>query len=398
VRTRWQRGVWLTTLVSSLAVGAQTPPGHDASLARLVEVDRQLRSAPRPDPDSWEIPAPLAELHARWIDAFTAWLDGQLNARDPDPRLALSAELRHAVCDLRVTRREPFLVVEVELRMGWACDRLLLVYQVERGRPRRVVRLSALRAREVFEPEWERAPVTDMSDLLSTLAWALGGARDAPFLLVAYHPLQPASNWHTLHWAALDLDGHDTPFTRDHASMLVNGRDPAFRLSAHADGFTLEYTTEQGLDAGRWSRDVRRRFTVERALVTEEGSGATEPLGFVSAWTLAPEERAAAWSTPATLDWRDEVRALVHEVAPEFGRIWVDRCPPDERRWVVELRFDPSPLAEEPVVEPDIDALFFTIARRGRDFRMLEVGPEPLDPGVAVDLASCAEALPKGDR
>ncbi len=196
----------------------------------------------------------------------------------------------------------------------------------------------------------------------------------------------------------MDLDGHDTPFTRGHASMLVNGRDPAFRLSADADGFTLEYTTEQGLDAGRWARDVRRRFTVEGALVTEQGSGATEPLGFVSAWTLAPEERAAAWSAPATLGWRDEVRALAHQVAPEFDRTWVDRCPPDEQRWVVELRFDPAPLAEGADVDPDLPALFFTIVRRGTDFHMLAVGPEPLDPGVAVDLASCAEAVPKGDR
>ncbi len=47
MRTGWRHGAWLAALVSSLATGAQAAPDPDAPLARLVEVDRQLRLRPR---------------------------------------------------------------------------------------------------------------------------------------------------------------------------------------------------------------------------------------------------------------------------------------------------------------------------------------------------------------
>ncbi len=272
---------------------------------------------------------------------------------------------------IEVTFEGDFVAIVAEPAVGFTADRALFLFRrLPSGGLAVAGRFTALEARRLFG-EQAGPPLEEIGDLTATLEFSLGNGK-SPFLLVAYYPLQQSSNWHALRWAVLAADGSGKILAQGEESLLVKG-EPVFEAKATATGFTLAYTTDEGLDNGYWARDVRRRFAVRGEEVVEEGSGSGGP-----AWIrlrLGPgrSRPGRKLEQPGSDGLARAAARALDGTYTEYGRAWVDACPPRDRRWVIEVKIDTF---EGGGKAPPYESLFLTVEPRGDDFRMLAAGTE----------------------
>jgi hypothetical protein len=183
--------------------------------------------------------------------------------------------------------------------------------------------------------------------------------------------------------------------SEDCFELGLDGRRPwisyqgAPGLAAISSGFTI--------------RSARRRFLVSAADAEEDGPPAGGARSLVDAWIDAPWEQARTWTASPGLEPRHrELAQLAANADVEFGRTWVEACPPGAGREVVELEVGPphgdpisSAAGPRPRTECDPAALtlFLSVDAVDGVSRLLAIS-DRLPPGL-VDLATCQGPAPR---
>ena len=174
--------------------------------------------------------------------------------------------------------------------------------------------------------------------------------------------------------------------------MLARGSAGAFQCSEGCFELGLDgrrpwiaYEGAPGLVAigsGFTTRTARRRFRVGAADAEEDGPPAIGGRGVVDAWIDAPWEQARAWTASPGLEARHrELARRAAEADVEFGRTWVEGCPPGSGREVVELEVG------RPPGDPAARTLFVSVDTVDGASRLLAISDHPTQ-GL-VDLATC---------
>lgn len=174
-----------------------------------------------------------------------------------------------------------------------------------------------------------------------------------------------SSNWQQIHYRAFRPGGdplHPQRFFAENETIFIS---EGFELSVEADRFRVEFSGHQDLDAGILIRSYIRAYQVAGTKARRIGPLAAEERGFIDEWISLPWEIAARWTVQSKREslrpWHDRLQKRVEDVYTEFDE---SRSCGTSRSQVI-LGLDPderlNPLPRE---------LFFTVLRRGDDFRM----------------------------
>lgn len=416
-------------LIPTIAFAASPVEETKPPLARLAETAAQLAAIPaetdRDDPwaEVFEVPPAAGELHRRFKDRFGEYLDSWLIANGSSGptgkvREGLWTPLRAAGVETRLRRHDAaplgaketddrnwfgrvyglevarpdghphLLAVTLELSLGAGTDTTLYLVETKNGRARRVLEWSSEQALALDDSTRGTATLPGAERGLDYFQCRVS-PRDQDgqfFVLAGWVAPRNVSNWGWLQWVILRPGAAaDRPAVLTHGSdSAFNCFDECFSLSLDGSLVTVEYTGAQGLDAGRHSRTMRHRIRVVGDHAEEIGPTAVEPHGFVADWANAEWNRAQDWSNPANTalaEWHS--RALRDDPYTEFGRHWVDACPPATSVEVVELLLTPDEGAER--------SLCFRLTVEGESFRLEDVSEQPPGGEGWTEISACPD-------
>jgi hypothetical protein len=412
------RFIWLAgLLIPTITFAAPPPDESNPALARLAETATQLAAIPAstdrddPEAEAYAIPPAAAELHRRFKDHFgeyvEAWLAANGSAgRTGKLRAGLWTSLRESgvdkeaddrhwfgrVSSVQVTRppgHPHLLAVTLELSLGVSTDTALYLFETEGRHVRHLLDWSSEQALALDDSTRGESALPGAEHGFDHFDYRIA-PRDKDggfFLVVGWAAPRNVSNWGWVQWVIL----RPGP-AADRPAVLTHGSDSAyycfdecFSLSVDSAIATIEYTGAQGLDVWRHSRTKRHRIRVVGDHAEEPGPTADEPYGFVDDWVNSEWERALDWSNPANTSLADWHTKLTREEPyTEFGRHWVDACPPATSAEVVELLVTPDEGAER--------SLFLRLTVDDESFRLEDVTEQP----PAGEEWTKVEACPDG--
>jgi hypothetical protein len=389
-----------------------------ANLAAARQTAAALAVIPAPTDEageeSAELPIEAEQLLWRLHRQLAEWAVSRLNTRPAPDAAALERELRAAGlfrggwfgAVSRIGLAQPgkgLTSLAITLESGLVEDTALhLLAEGPDGRAPVLEWSSEVAALSAPDEALER----DVRKGLNALDWRLVEDADGFFLLAGWGQPGFPSSWGAVSWAVL----RPGPRPRSPA-VLARGSAGAYQCSEDCFELGLDgrrpwiaYEGAPGLAAissGFTTRSARRRFRVSAADAEEDGPPAVGARGVVDAWIDAPWEQARAWSADPRLEARHrELARLAAGADVEFGRTWVEVCPPGAGREVVELEIgppnrDPVPSTAGPRAESDraAPALFLSVDLVDGASRLLAISDQ-LTPGL-VDLATCQWPVPR---